>query len=297
MKLACLRVEGRVCVGEIEDGAVHLLDMPEDGVASAALLGVVAALAGGSLPPRAARPPVALEEADLLAPVPVPPRVFGVGLNYRDHAAETGREPPTVQTWFMKQPGSVTAPFADVALPAVSSHLDFEVELVVVIGRGGRYIPEDRAHEVIAGYCVGCDYSVRDWQRATPTMILGKGFDTHAPFGPWLVTPDEAGDTGALRLTCDINGVRMQDGCAGDMIFKIPQLIAHLSKAMSLMPGDVIFTGTPAGVGVARVPPLFLTLGDEVVCAIDGLGAISNRIVAEDGSPRFDGPPLAFTRG
>jgi 2-keto-4-pentenoate hydratase/2-oxohepta-3-ene-1,7-dioic acid hydratase in catechol pathway len=296
VKLVCLQVLGRVWVGELDEGFIHLLDVVEDGITGAARLGVVAALTTGSVAPRANMPPLRLEDADLMAPVPVPPRVFGVGLNYRDHALETGREPPIVQTWFMKQPTSVTGPFANVALPGVSSHLDFEVELVVVIGRGGRHIPEDQADQVIAGYCVGCDYSVRDWQRATPTMTMGKGFDTHAPFGPWLTTPDETGVLSTLRLTCDINGQRMQDGSAGDLIFTVPQLIAHLSKMTTLLPGDVIFTGTPAGVGVARTPPLFLRLGDEVVCGINRLGVISNQIVAEDPTPRYDGPALRFGR-
>jgi 2-keto-4-pentenoate hydratase/2-oxohepta-3-ene-1,7-dioic acid hydratase in catechol pathway len=165
--------------------------------------------------------------------------------------------------------------------------LDYEVELVVVIGRAGRHVPAARAHEIIAGYCVGNDLSVRDWQKATPTMIMGKGFDTHAPMGPWLVTPDELGDVDTLRLTCDINGVRLQDGCAGDLIFKVPALIAHLTTVMSVLPGDVIFTGTPAGVGIARNPPLFLKPGDTVTCAIDRIGAITNRIVAEEAVTRI----------
>jgi 2-keto-4-pentenoate hydratase/2-oxohepta-3-ene-1,7-dioic acid hydratase in catechol pathway len=224
---------------------------------------------------------ILLKDIEYCAPVPNPRRVFGIGLNYRDHAAETGREPPSVQTWFMKQSTSVNPPFAHVEKPVVSDALDFEVELVVVIGKRARHVPLDRAHEVIAGYCVGNDYSVRDWQRATPTMIMGKGFNTHAPFGPWLVTPDEISDLDALRLRCYVNDVLMQDGCVGDLIFKIPEMITHLSAAMTLLPGDIIFTGTPAGVGVARTPPLFLKDGDVVRCEIDRLGTIKQKIVNE----------------
>jgi 2-keto-4-pentenoate hydratase/2-oxohepta-3-ene-1,7-dioic acid hydratase in catechol pathway len=274
MKIACINVDGVRKIAQIQDDRVHVLDWACDDS------GVVGALRSGvaELPILAT---YSLNDVTLLAPVPFPPRIFGIGLNYRDHAAETGREPPSVQTWFMKQPTSANPPFANVDKPVVSDALDFEVELVVVIGKRCRHVPLERAHEVIAGYCVGCDYSVRDWQRATPTMIMGKGFDTHAPFGPWLTTPDEIGDVAQLGLTCHVNGVQMQNGRVGDMIFNVPQMIAHLSAAMTLLPGDVIFTGTPAGVGVARTPPLFLKHGDLVSCTIHGLGKIEQTIVNE----------------
>ena len=143
-------------------------------------------------------------------------------LNYSDHARETGREAPKIQTWFNKQSTSVNDPFAPILLPAVSQALDYEVELVVVIGRSGRHVPRSRAMEIVAGYACGCDYSVRDWQRATPTMIMGKGFDTHAPVGPWITTPDEIDDLSDLRLRCLVNGEVRQNGRAGDMIHDIP---------------------------------------------------------------------------
>jgi 2-keto-4-pentenoate hydratase/2-oxohepta-3-ene-1,7-dioic acid hydratase in catechol pathway len=228
-----------------------------------------------------------LSSVRLLAPVARPGKILGIGLNYRDHAAETGREPPSVQMWFNKQATAVNDPFAPVHLPAVSSALDYEVELVVVIGRHGRHVPRERAHEIIGGYMCGCDYSVRDWQRATPTMIMGKGFDTHAPAGPWITTPDEAGDISSLRLRCLVNGEVRQDGSAGDMIFDIPAQIEHLSKSFTLEPGDLIFTGTPAGVGVAHTPPRFLKAGDSVRVEIDRLGAIEARIVAEEARARI----------
>jgi 2-keto-4-pentenoate hydratase/2-oxohepta-3-ene-1,7-dioic acid hydratase in catechol pathway len=274
MKLACILHNGVHKVAEIEGNVVKILAYECDGT------GVVGALRKSAhLGPIAEE--VSLSDADLCAPVLNPPRVFGIGLNYRDHAAETGREPPSIQTWFMKQSTAINAPYANIDKPSVSDALDFEVELVVIIGKRARHVPVERAHEVIAGYCVGNDYSVRDWQRATPTMIMGKGFDTHAPIGPWMVTPNEIGDLDALRLRCYVNDALMQDGCVGDLIFKIPQMIAHLSTAMTLLPGDLIFTGTPAGVGVARTPPLFLKDGDIVKCEIDGLGMIEQRIVNE----------------
>lgn len=224
---------------------------------------------------------VMLNEVELLAPVPFPPRVFGIGLNYSDHAAETNRPVPSVQTWFMKQPTAINNPYGDVQKPVVSDVLDYEVEIVVIIGKKCRHVPAERAHEVILGYCVGNDVSVRDWQMATPTMNIGKGFDTTAPIGPWVITPDEIGDISKLRLRAILNGETMQDGCVGDMVFNVPQMIAHLSTAMTLLPGDVIFTGTPAGVGVARKPPVFMKAGDIIRCEIDGIGYLENRIVNE----------------
>ncbi len=223
----------------------------------------------------------------LLAPVARPGKILGIGLNYRDHAAETGREPPSVQMWFNKQTTAVNDPFAPVHLPAVSSALDYEVELVVVIARHGRHVPRDRAREIIGGYMCGCDYSVRDWQRATPTMIMGKGFDTHAPAGPWITTPDEAGDVTNMRLRCLVNDEVRQDGSAGDMIFDIGAQIEHLTRSFTLEPGDLIFTGTPAGVGVAYNPPRFLKAGDKVRVEIDRLGAIEAQIIAEEAVTRI----------
>lgn len=223
----------------------------------------------------------------LMCPVLRPGKILGIGLNYRDHAAETGREPPSVQMWFNKQSSAINGPFDDVLLPAVSDALDYEAELVVVIGKHGRHVPRDRAHEIIAGYMCGCDYSVRDWQRATPTMIMGKGFDTHAAVGPWLTTKDEISDVSALRLRCLVNGDTRQDGSAGDMIFDIASQIEHLTKAFALEPGDLLFTGTPAGVGVARTPPAFVKAGDTVRVEVDQLGAIEARIIAEKAETRI----------
>ncbi len=274
MKLATIMYNGARRIAQIEGKVAQILAASGDG------LGVVSALRGPATG-RAIVEEVPLDKIEFLAPVPNPPRIFGIGLNYADHAAETGREPPAIQTWFMKQITAVNGPYGEVEKPCVSDMLDFEVELVVVIGAEARHVPVERAHEVIAGYCVGCDYSVRDWQKATPTMIMGKGFNTHAPFGPVLVTADEIADLDQLRLRCYVNGQLMQDGCVADLIFKVPQMIAHLSTAFTLLPGDIIFTGTPAGVGIARKPPVYLFSGDRVRCEIDGLGAIENKIIDE----------------
>lgn len=275
MKIAVFEYDDTLQIGVVEGEIIKAIKAEPD------LLGVAGLSQEEIKNPQFTGDEYEIDEVSLMSPVLVPPRIFGIGLNYLDHALETGRKPPEVQTWFMKQPTSANEPYGDVEKPVVSDWLDYEVELVVVIGKTCRHVPEDRAHEVILGYCVGCDYSVRDWQTQTPTMIMGKGFDTHAPFGPYLVTPDEIGNLDELRLRCFVNEEKLQDGIIGEMIFKVPQLIAHVTKVMTLLPGDVIFTGTPAGVGVARTPPKFLKAGDIVRCEIDGIGYIENEIIAE----------------
>ena len=208
-------------------------------------------------------------------------------MNYAAHAKESvsfvKSTPASVQKWFNKQSTAANGPYDPVHLPSVSEQLDYEAELVAIIGKTGRHVPEDRALEMIAGYCCGCDGSVRDWQRASQTMIMGKGFDTHAPFGPYLVTPDEIEDFSALNVRGAVNGELRQNGYARDMVFSLPQQIAHLSKAFTLEPGDVIFTGTPAGVGAGFDPPKWLKAGDRVRVEIEGLGFIENEIVREAG--------------
>ena len=231
---------------------------------------------------------VPASEARRLQPILRPGKILGIGLNYRDHAEETGRTPPTVQTWFVKQATAAHPPFDPVLKPAVSDALDYEAELVLVIGKTARFVPEERAHEVIGGYCVGCDYSVRDWQRATPTMIMGKGFDTHAPFGPSITLTGPDLNPLDLAICCDVNGEARQRGWTGDMLFTPAEQIAHLTQAFTLEPGDLIFTGTPAGECAATDPPRFLKPGDRVRCTIDGLGSIEQQIVAEKAEMRLE---------
>jgi len=226
---------------------------------------------------------IPLSEVELCQPIIRPGKILGIGLNYKDHAAETGREPPKTQTWFVKQATSANGPYAPVEMPKVSDKLDYEAELVVVIGKRGRHVPAERALEIVAGFCCGCDYSVRDWQRATPTMNMGKGFDTHAPFGPWIVSKDELGPIDGLGVRSFINGEQRQAGRAGDMIFGVSEQIEHLTKAFTLEPGDILFTGTPAGVGAAFDPPKFVRLGDKVRVEIDGIGHLENEIISDQG--------------
>lgn len=275
MKICVFEIEDELRFGEVRGNEVFTIEGEPD------VLGVAGLLPYELQNPNHTGEKFNLDSIELLSPVLVPPRIFGIGLNYHDHAAETGRTAPEVQTWFMKQCTAINDPYGEIEKPVVSDFVDFEVELVVVIGKTCRHVPASRAHEVILGYCVGNDVSVRDWQRATPTMIMGKGFDTHAPIGPYLVTPDELGNLDDLRLRCFVNGEKMQDGALKDLIFKVPQMIEHLSTAFTLLPGDLLFTGTPAGVGVARNPPIFLKDGDIVRCEIDKIGAIENLVVNE----------------
>lgn len=275
MKICVFQAKDRIRIGALEGDKIKAFDFLPD------LLGVADLGEDEIKNPTYSGEVFDYKDVDLLPPVMMPTRVFGLGLNYLDHARETGREPPKTQTWFMKQPTSINMPYGVVNKPVVSDMLDFEVELVVIIGKRCKHVSKEDAHKVILGYTIGCDYSVRDWQKATPTMIMGKGFDTHAPIGPFLVTPDELGNIDEIGLRCFVNNEKVQDGCAKDLIFKIPEMIEHLSAAMTLLPGDVIFTGTPAGVGMARTPPLYLKDGDNVRCEIDKIGHIEHIIKNE----------------
>lgn len=229
----------------------------------------------------ASKPHFALSQVHLKAPVPRPSKILAIGLNYADHIAETGREPPTRQVWFAKMPSAVNGPFDPVELPKVSTSVDYEAELVFIVGRRCRHVPKEKAAEIVFGYCAGNDVSARDWQYASPQWILGKSFDTHAPFGPYIVTSDELGDPHGLGIRCRVNGETRQDSNTRELVFNVYDQIAHLTQVMTLEPGDVIFTGTPGGVGAAMKPPSFLKSGDVVRVEIDRIGAIEARVRAE----------------
>lgn len=227
--------------------------------------------------------PFAANGVRLLAPIPRPGKVICVGLNYADHAAESGAPIPAEPVIFNKFVTSVCGHEEPIVLPRVSAQVDYEAELVVVIGEGGRHLSEERAWEHIAGYCCGHDVSARDWQLEKPgkQWLLGKTFDTFAPFGPYLVTPEEVGDPGNLAIRLRLNGQTMQDSSTQQLIFSIPKLLAYISSVCRLEPGDVLFTGTPPGVGMARKPPVFLQPGDVVEVEIERLGVLRNPVVAE----------------
>jgi 2-keto-4-pentenoate hydratase/2-oxohepta-3-ene-1,7-dioic acid hydratase in catechol pathway len=221
-----------------------------------------------------------LVETDLGAPVPRPRSVFAIGLNYRDHAAEAKLELPRQPMIFTKFPGCLAGPCGEIVL--YSERVDWEVELVVVIGRRTRSVGEDRALAHVAGYTVGQDVSDRRLQFADkpPQFSLGKSIDGYGPTGPAVVSLDAFADPNGLPLTCDVSGERMQNGRTSDMVFPVPALIAWLSRWCTLEPGDLIFTGTPAGVGSVREPRRYLVAGDEVVSTIEGIGTLRNRCVA-----------------
>jgi 2-keto-4-pentenoate hydratase/2-oxohepta-3-ene-1,7-dioic acid hydratase in catechol pathway len=224
----------------------------------------------------------ALADVRLLAPV-TPRKYLAIGLNYKDHIAESGMDAPEVPFFFNKQVSCVIGPGEGIHMPRVSRLLDYEAELAIVIGKRCRHVPVDGAHEVIAGYTIANDVSVRDWQLRTPTMTIGKSFDTHGPLGPWIVTADELGDPHDLGIRAFVNDELRQDSNTGEMIFNCFQQVSHLSEAFTLEPGDVIAAGTPAGVGAARqpFPEGLLKVGDVVRIEIDRIGALENTVIEE----------------
>ena len=244
-----------------------------DAAGGADALREIAAAAGEGRP---------LEEARLLSPA-CPRKYLAVALNYADHIAETGLEAPKVPTFFNKQVTCIVGPGAGIHKPKLSDRLDYEGELAVVVGSRCRHVPRERAHEVIAGYTIANDISVRDWQMRAVTMTIGKSFDTHGPLGPWLVTGDELGDPHQLGIRTFVNGEKRQDGNTREMVFDCFEQISHLSQAFTLEPGDTIATGTPAGVGsaVKPFPEGFLRVGDVVRIEIDGIGELRNEVVPE----------------
>jgi 2-keto-4-pentenoate hydratase/2-oxohepta-3-ene-1,7-dioic acid hydratase in catechol pathway len=220
-------------------------------------------------------------KATLLAPVPDPAKIVCLGLNYRDHAAESGMDVPSEPILFSKYATTLIGHGASIVLPPCSSEVDYEAEMVVVIGPGGRDIPRDRAMDHVAGYAVGHDVSARDWQLNKPgkQWMAGKTFDTFAPVGPALVTADDVPDPQALGIRLRLNGRTMQDSNTNQLVFPVDEIVSYLSRIFTLETGDLIFTGTPPGVGMARKPPVWLQPGDIVEVEIDGLGVLKNPVI------------------
>jgi 2-keto-4-pentenoate hydratase/2-oxohepta-3-ene-1,7-dioic acid hydratase in catechol pathway len=219
-----------------------------------------------------------IPDASLLPPIPDPEKIVCIGLNYRSHAAEAGIDPPSSPTFFAKYRNALAEPGATVPLPATSEKVDYEAEVAFVIGRRARGVPEDSALDHVAGYTLFDDLSARDLQFSTPQWMPGKVFDGSAPCGPALVTPDEAGAHDEIELALELNGDTMQSASTSDLVFSVPQLVAHLSALMTLEPGDLIATGTPSGVGSVREPRVWLKEGDEVVVSSPTLGRLETRI-------------------
>ena len=241
---------------------------------------MLTACASGNLN-AAAGPQYEASSVKLLAPIPRPPKFICVGLNYRDHAAEARMEIPTVPTIFNKFTNVVIGPGEPIVLPKVSTKPDYEAEFAFVIGRGGRYIPAAQAMDHVFGYTIVNDVSARDFQGASTQWLMGKTFDTFAPTGPWIVTRDEIADPHTLDISLEIGGEVLQKSNTREMIFKTPALIEYISQVVTLEPGDIVATGTPAGVGFARRPRRWLQPGEEVVVRIEGIGELRNPVVAE----------------
>jgi len=278
MKLATYTLHGRTSTGivvgdEIIDSGVAgtMIDLIRDWDQLKPDLEKRAAAGGG----------VPLTSVRLEAPVQRPGKIFAIGLNYADHIAESKMETPQRQVWFTKAQTSVNGPYDDIQIAKGTMTNDYEVELVAIIGKGGKHVSADDAAGAIFGYCVGNDVTERMWQHGGPQWSLGKSFDTHAPMGPWIVTADEVGDPHSLGLRCYVNGQQRQKSNTEHLVFNIWSQIEHLSTGMTLEPGDCLFTGTPGGVGAAMDPRQFLQIGDIVRCEIDGLGHIEGTMVAE----------------
>jgi 2-keto-4-pentenoate hydratase/2-oxohepta-3-ene-1,7-dioic acid hydratase in catechol pathway len=283
MKLATFTHSGQTRIGvvvgdELADLAsarlpTDMVSLLEDG--PAVLDAVRAAL------PSAPRLP--LSSVRLEAPVLRPRKFLGLGASYGSHIKEVAHimPPPKHQTWFNKQVTCVNGPYDDIDMPRISHTLDYEGELAIIIGARGRNVKGSAVRQMIAGFTVCNDVSVREWQMRAFTATLGKSFDTHGPLGPWIVSPDELPNIHKLSLRTWVNGELRQDGNTSDLIYRFGEMIEELTTVFTLEPGDVLATGTPAGVGGARQPPEYLKIGDVVKVEIEGIGHIQNRVVAQ----------------
>ncbi len=279
MKLVSFTQDGRKGWGVVEGGAVRDMSAALPGTPTLRTLleqGGTSALAGSI----ASAPLLPMDAIRLLPVIPDPSKILCVGLNYHEHREETNNPVVGHPTLFVRFANSLSAEGVPIVHPPETDKLDFEAELAVIIGRAGRRIARENAFEHVAGYACANDVSVRDWQRHTNQMTPGKNWPTTGPLGPWMVTRDELGDDLApLRIACRLNGETMQDAKLGDMIFDVPHLIEYISTFTELVPGDVIFTGTPGGVGSRREPPIYMHPGDKVEIEIEKVGLLTNPVV------------------
>lgn len=273
MKLVNFELEGKACMGAVKGDAIVEIPLALDDI-----LGRVAEHFHPDL--EAGRCVMPLGQARLLAPITRPGKIVCVGRNYAEHARERGAEIPTQPIFFLKSDNTICGPGDAIVLPPDSSQVDYEAELAVVIGKGGKSIPEEKAYEHVAGYMMLNDVSARDMQSADKQWFRGKSCDTFAPIGPWIVTKDEIPDPHRLRISLTLNGQTMQDSNTGNMIFKIPYLISYLSRTLTWEPGDILSTGTPEGIGASRTPPVFLKPGDTVSITVEQVGTLTNPVGA-----------------
>ena len=279
MKLATFIENGIPRVGRVEGEVI--IDLIDSGLPIEMSVLFAAGSDAMKLAATAAGEEFAITKVTLCAPVLRPPKILAIGLNYKDHIAETGLDTPDFPMFFNKQSTAANGPYAPIHLPRVSDKRDYEGELGFIIGRTCRHVPRDRAHEVIAGYVVCNDVSVRDWQMRAQTFTLGKSFDTHCPFGPWLVTGDEFGDPHDLALKTWINGELRQDSSTSQLVYDCFEQVETLTQAFTLEPGDLILTGTPSGVGIGFKPRRYLQVGDSVKVEIENIGHIENEVIDE----------------
>ena len=277
MKLATIRIQGGTRAVRIDGDTATVLAAEDVGalLATPGWLGTAATATSATLP---------TAELDYAPLIPRPDKVMCIGLNYRSHIAEMrGGDPPAYPTVFAKYRSSLIGAHDDIVLPPESSAVDWEAELAVIIGAPIRRVDRDGATAAIAGYSVLNDVSMRDWQNRTLQFLQGKTFESSTPLGPWLVTPDEPGAVPGPEqsIGCSVDGEVMQDSTTADLLFDVPHLVSYLSTVMTLLPGDVIATGTPSGVGAGRKPPRFLAAGQVVVTTISGVGELRNRCRAE----------------
>ena len=289
MKLATIKYQDTTAVCAMTDNGLYLADscyQGENGMLNFLAAGETAlnALRGKTTSDVEA---LSLDQIQLLAPVIKPGKVFGVGLNYADHIAETGRDKPEYPTFFNKQNTCVTGTGSPIHRPKVSDKLDYEGELAIVIGKRCRHVSEEQASSVIAGFTIMNDVSVRDWQMRSHTWTLGKSFDTHGPSGPWIITADEIPDPHNLDIKTWVNAELRQDFNTKEMIFNCYTLIAYLSTVMTLQPGDIITTGTGSGVGVKMEPRGYIKAGDTVTIEIERIGTLKNPVIEEPETTRF----------
>lgn len=287
MKLVTFSCRGHVSIGKVDGSLVidlpasdtslpqTMLDLLRAGPVAMERAGAISGVHAVTYP---------LADVRLEAPIPNPSKYLAIGLNYRKHvqeAIDAGMKIPDTQVWFNKQVSCVNGPYDPVHMPRASEKMDYEAELGVVIGRRCRHVSKTDAASYVAGYLVTNDVTIRDWQLRSPTMTLGKSFNTHGPIGPWIVTSDEIPDPHNLKLRMLVNGVVMQEANTSEMIYDIWDQIAHLSTVMTLEPGDILATGTPAGVGMSMKPPAFRRVGDVMRVEIDRIGHIENVVIAE----------------
>ena len=285
MKLVTYLYRGCTSIGKVVDGLI--VDFPaSDPLLPQTMLELLsvgnAALERARKLDPAHAVTIPLGSVTLLPPISNPSKFLAIGMNYKKHvleAKEAGLVLPDVQVWFNKQVSCINGPYSAVHMPVASDKLDYEVELAVVIGRHCRHVKAADARSVIAGYMVCNDVTVRDWQLRSPTMTIGKSFDTTGPTGPWIVTDDEIADPLNLHMQLFVNGEQRQNESTANMVYDIYQQIEHLSTAMTLEPGDILATGTPSGVGAAMKPPRFLKVGDVVRAQIEGIGMIENTVI------------------